>query len=146
MPEGLQPGTYSLRLESPGGQRVTLPEAFQVTDTLANHIRATADQLTWTVSDNAVVTIQVRDLAEAIVPLPLEITVRATGTAVGEGFRFTPNTLGNQASLSDTQGITGSLRADGQGYIAFTTDQAGDVSLRIEPTNCLLYTSDAADE
>ena len=64
VPPGTPPGVYGITVESPSGARATLEDAFQVTDTLADHLRLNTDQITWTVQETAVVSMQVRDLAE----------------------------------------------------------------------------------
>jgi hypothetical protein len=122
VPEGLEVGTYALRVESPTGAFGRLTEAFEVRDTRADHLQITpADgQIDWQVEEYAALTVELVDPDDARVAEDLEIQVLVQG-AQADSVIFQAGTLLDQAPLEDGVGITGRLGPDGAATLALTS-------------------------
>ncbi len=132
---GLEPGRYDLRVRSPAGVDVLLPEAFRATDTAIQGIGIDF-QGTYSprVGETVAFSIYLEGWDGEQVHQPLEIEVvaeRDDGDPLE--VEFHPSTLVDQRTLSDEVGIRGSLDEDGEALILFTSTTPGSLELEVRP-------------
>ncbi len=135
VPAGLPVGSYALRVEGPGGGAGRLDQAFDVRDSLADHLLLTPTdgQLSWMVGEFAGLDVELVDIDGGRVTEDLEVSIRAEGVD-GSSLSFQSDALLDQVQLADGTGISGRLGSSGRALVAFTSNEAIDAMvLRVDP-------------
>lgn len=125
VPAGVAVGRYGLRVEGPTGATGRLDEAFDVRDSLADHLLLTPTdgQLSWTVGEFASFDVELVDIDGGRVTEDIEVSIRAEGVD-GSSLSFQSDVLEDQVSLADGTGILGRLGASGQARVSFTSSES----------------------
>lgn len=135
VPAGLPVGRYALRVEGPGGGAGRLEEAFDVRDSLADHLLLTASggQLSWMVGEYAALEVELVDVDGGRVTEDIEVSIRAEGVD-GSGLVFQSDALLDQVQLTNGTGIAGRLGSSGRAQISMTSNDAIEAMvLRVDP-------------
>ena len=130
VPAGLAVGSYGMRVEGPAGQGASIANAYTVTDTRADHLAVTLDEIVYPVGSYALIPIQVLDPDDELVPMPLELQVTVESQTTGVIFA---DSLDVQIDIDG--GIQGSLAESGQGFVALTSTVPDEFWVNIAPTD-----------
>ncbi len=133
VPEGLQPGVWDLRVQTPAGGEDTLADAFTVTDTRADRLDLVASTAAYTAGDTARVVVRVLDPDGARVAAPMLVEVLAASPTGAAGVTFLGGGLAGQVPNSAGVGIRGQLEADGEGTFFVRSSTPDDVTFRVRP-------------
>jgi hypothetical protein len=133
VPSGISPGVYDVKVEVPSGLTTTLPDAFTVTDTRADHLALSVATAAYIVGDYAPVTIRVEDPADQAVAQAMEVEVTATSPSGADGVSFYETGLGEQIPSEEGIGVRGWLGNDGTGTFLVTSSHSDDVTLQVVP-------------
>lgn len=135
VPAGLDPGLYDLRVQTPDGAEVELPDAFQVTSTAVTSLLVSPDDASLAVGEYAVLEIQAVDSSGALVEEALPVSVELTAGSDLEGVSFAAQpALDGQTELDDGVGVQGWLEPTGIGYVALTSSSPANLSVVIDTT------------
>lgn len=138
VPAGIEPGVYDLRVRVPSGLEATLPGAFTVTDTRADHLDLYVSDASYVVGSYAAVTITLQDPAERAVPQAMEVEVRATPASDASSVAdvvFYADGLDGQVPLESGVGVRGRLEEGGTGVVLLTSESRTDVRLEVLPVD-----------
>ncbi len=129
---GLEPGEYSLSLVSPDGDESVNSVPFVVTDSRADHLDIYTEHVVYEVNDYAVVYLSVLDADDRLVEsaLPVEFVVNSANDATGVIFQ--DGGLTGFSLLDDGVGVSGTLGADGRGYVVLTSTLPDELQISIE--------------
>lgn len=132
VPSGIAVGRYDLVVESPAGHRDTLADAFQVTDTRADHLVATSESNAFVVGYPVILSVEVQDPEGYVVPVDLDLLVTVDGGDNDANGIAWQDTLDGQKPYG--KGIQGTLR-NGQGIITLTSMLPDDLWITIAPAD-----------
>jgi hypothetical protein len=123
VPAGLAAGRYDLELRTPGGRSALLPNAFEVTDTRADHLELSIDSSAHLVGDWVIADLRLLDPEGAVVVADddeagLLVELRLSGED-DAAFAFSADALEDQEALDEGAGVRGRLDLDGTGFVAF---------------------------
>jgi hypothetical protein len=136
VPAGIDPGTYDLRVDVPSGLSTTLDDAFEVTDTRADHLALSVSDTAYTVGFWAVVSLALLDPLDVLVPQSMPVVVRAepaSDAGTLDGVYFAEDQLDGQEALADGSGVRGVLEEDGTGILLITAEAETAIRLVVEP-------------
>lgn len=133
VPEGIEPGTYDLRVRVPSGLETTLEGAFKVTDTRADHLDLEVATVAYVVGDYAEVGIFLQDPADQAVEQALEVVITATSESGAKDVSFSVQGLDGQETLDPEEGVgvRGTLGGTGMGKVLVTSVAADDVTIEV---------------
>jgi len=132
VPPGIPVGWYGLSVTTPSGQTVSIADAYEVTDSRADHLQVATEQPSPRVNEIAIVRISLRDPAGGIVPEPLPVSIAAVGTRQNsDTYRFEIDGLPEGFIESDGGVVTGQLGASGEAFIGFTTQVPDDIWITV---------------
>ncbi len=136
VPEGLEPGLYDLRVQTPGGDEADLPGAYEVTSTKVASLSLLIQRPSLDIGEYAELEVRALDEDGAPVEEALPITVELTldQDEVAIDFADSP-ALEDQVELSDVVGIQGTLEPTGVGYFALTADAEANVTVSVSATD-----------
>ena len=129
--EGLEAGDYELSLVSPDGDVSINSVPFVVTDSRADHLDIYTEHVVYEVNSYAVVYLSVVDAADQLVEssLPVEFVVTSSNDAAGVVFQ--DGGLTGFEQLDGAVGVSGSLGADGRGYVVLTSTLPDELELSV---------------
>jgi hypothetical protein len=138
VPAGIPPGTYDLVVTGPTGRVGTLPDAFEVTESRADHLAVDVDgSVSYVVGERATVTVQLEAPPPDDEPVLDDIEVTVTATA-DDGVLvpvFAASSLLDQEPTADGLGIHGRLRSDGSARVGITVGTPDTVKIEVSPDN-----------
>jgi hypothetical protein len=133
VPQGLTVGSYALSVTGPGGGVSVLQDGVVVTDSLAERLEVTADDVLFEVFDTAWFTIELKDAAGNRVTDDFDVLVELEGEGEAPDVSFVPGGLVNQADVDN--GIQGSLGIDGVASVGLIVGTPGLVTISVKPEN-----------
>lgn len=132
VPPGMPIGWYDLSVTTPSGQTVSIEDAYEVTDSRADHLQVTSEQTSPRVNEIAVVQISLRDPGGSIVTEPLPVTIEALGTRESsETYQFYVDGLPDGFIESNGHVVSGTLGASGEAFVGFTTQVPDDIWITV---------------
>ena len=134
VPAGFPVGTYDLTLSAPSGGEATLADAFEVTDTRADHLAFSLEEASHPVFELVSIGLRLEDPEGDTVPERLEVAVIAqSADGKATDLSFEPGSLDGQVTIEG--GISGNLGADGTGYVVLSSETPDDIWLSVEPVD-----------
>jgi hypothetical protein len=133
VPEGLAPGLYGLDLTSPNGHEVSLPRAFTVTDTRADHLSFRLDTVAYTVWDEIPVSFDLLDPEGQPVYEAMDIVFNVSSATGGAGLQVDASLLedADVEVIDDGYSVTGRLNAIGHGFLRLTPSVEDNLLLEV---------------
>jgi len=139
VPEGLPVGTWDLRVVTPAGLEATLPDAFSVTDTRADHLSITVDDAAFDANSAAALHLRLEDPDHQVVAQALPVEVRATSALDAAGVAFSVG-LDGAVPLSDGVGVRGQLDDDGTATLLVSSSLPDDVTFTLSAVDSPVIT------
>jgi hypothetical protein len=143
---GLAPGNYDLRVLTPTGTDILLPEAFRATDNAIKSIVLEYGGSPPVVNDKLSLDVKLEGWDGELVQQSMEIEVvveRDDGEPADVEFYET--TLNDPRTLAEGVGIQGTLNQDGQGVFQFTSFSPGALMLEVRPIQAESTVSSATE-
>ena len=127
VPAGVEPGLYDLRVRTPAGGEDTLPGAYRVTVTRADHLAFSVTRASWELGEFATLLLSVLAPDDSLVATDMVVEVEAESPTEAAGIEFAEAQLGHQEAFAGGAGIRGSLGPDGEGTVLVRSTLADDV-------------------
>ena len=142
VPAGLDVGLYGLRVVTPSGLSDTLPDAFSVTETRADHLTIGLSDAAFDVNESGTLELRLEDPDAEPVAQAMQVEVRATSALGASGIRFGEG-LGDQVPTEDGVGIRGTLGPDGAAMVLVSSTVPDDVLFTLSPVDDAVVDSDS---